>query len=100
MRYVMIKNIIISVIFLATIFYVWPKKTNEASLIERKNQLTKCMKDAEDHYNNSAAALCNDTKMNCKLLIGLKAPKLLEPLINTLNNQTLKLKTFSHPHKV
>lgn len=50
-------------------------------------EVANCMRKAEEKYNQSIANLCPNPNVNCKVAIAIVAPKLLDPIINTLNKE-------------
>jgi hypothetical protein len=66
----------------------WNK--HQATIIQddiRKTKIDNCMSTAEQNYNNSIAKLCRNSAADCKFIIAVAAPKLLDAINNTLNKE-------------
>ncbi|OGT38881.1 MAG: hypothetical protein A3F12_02785 [Gammaproteobacteria bacterium RIFCSPHIGHO2_12_FULL_38_14] len=74
-------------IFVIISYMVWSKYQIIFQNEERKIKIANCMSIAKKNYDNSIAALCSNGNKNCDVVIAVAAPKLLDPIINTLNKE-------------
>lgn len=83
-----IYGIILVISILSVYDYMqWSQKHFSIENGKQNTEIENCMSNAEKEYDDSVAKLCRNSNDNCKVIIAYVAPKLLDPIINTLNRQ-------------